>query len=145
MYINTQLFYICFSLRKDVFNHRDIHCFSFFNNSSIFYIINIYSDNYQTALKYLIDTEANLYNILVMAGDFNIKNREWDLSYLYHSTHSNLFLEIADFFKLKLSSPVLQVLTCYTNNPNNTNLVINLIFLRPNLVEIDNYNISPES
>ena len=39
-------------------------------------MINIYSDNYQAALKYLKDTEVNIPNILVMARDFNISDRE---------------------------------------------------------------------
>ena len=39
-------------------------------------MINIYSDDYQSALKYLKNTEANLYNVLVMARDLNI--RDWD-------------------------------------------------------------------
>ena len=46
-----------FSFRKDFFDHRDISYFSFFNISSIFYMINIYLDEHQTALKYLKDTE----------------------------------------------------------------------------------------
>ena len=37
-------------------------------------MINVYSDASQTALKYLKDTEANIHNILVMAGNFNIRN-----------------------------------------------------------------------
>ena len=37
-------------------------------------MINIYSDTNQSALKYLKDTKVNVYNILVMAGDFNIRD-----------------------------------------------------------------------
>jgi len=44
-YINTRLFHIHFSLRKDIFNYKNINCFFFFNNSDIFFIINIYSDD----------------------------------------------------------------------------------------------------
>jgi len=44
-------------------------------------MINVYSDNYQAALKYLKDievndTEMNVYNVLVMARDFNIMDRK---------------------------------------------------------------------
>ena len=39
-------------------------------------MINVYLDEHQIALKYLKDTEANLCNVLVMAGDFNIRDRE---------------------------------------------------------------------
>ena len=38
-------------------------------------MINIYSDEYQSALKYLKDTEANINNVLVIVEDFNIKDR----------------------------------------------------------------------
>ena len=68
-YINVQLSYLCFSLRKNIFSYRDICYFSFFNNSDIYYIINVYFDANQIALKYLKNTEANIHNILVMAGD----------------------------------------------------------------------------
>jgi len=56
-----------FSLQKDIFNHKDICCFSFFNNRSIFFMINIYSNGKQLALKYLKDTEADICNILIVA------------------------------------------------------------------------------
>ena len=39
-------------------------------------MINVYSDNNQFALKYLKDTEANIWNILIIAGDFNIKDSD---------------------------------------------------------------------
>ena len=38
------------------------------------FIINIYSDNQQSVLKYLKDTKVNLNNVLIMTGDFNIKD-----------------------------------------------------------------------
>ena len=67
---------MCFSLKKNIFDHKNINCFSFFNNGNIFFMINIYSDDYQSALKYLKNTEANLYNVLVIAGNFNIRDRD---------------------------------------------------------------------
>jgi len=97
---------MCFALRKNIFNHRDICCFSFFNNGDIFFMINVYSDNCQSALKYLKNTEVNIQNVLIMAGDFNIRNSDWDLSYPFHSIHTDFLLEIADSFDLKLSCPI---------------------------------------
>ena len=70
-------------------------------------MINIYSNNYQIALKYLKDAEANLHNILIMAGDFNIRDCDWNSSYSFHSIHSNSLLDIADLFNLKLLIPIL--------------------------------------
>ena len=70
-------------------------------------MINIYSDNCQSALKYIKDTEANFCNVLVMAGNFNIRDSDWDFSYLFYSTHSNTLFDIADSFSLELSYLVL--------------------------------------
>jgi len=141
MYINVWLTYIHFSLQKDIFDYKDISCFS---NSNIFFMINIYSDNYQAALKYLKNTEANIHHVLVIVGDFNIRDREWDLFYPFYLSHSNSLLEITDSLNLKLFSPVHQVSTWYANNSNNSNLVINHMFLYPNLVKIYNHYILSE-
>ncbi len=54
-------------------------------------------------------------------------------------------MEIADFFDLKLSFPVNQVPTKYADNPDNANLVINLMFIWLDLEEIDNHLILPKS
>jgi len=78
----------------------------FSNNSSIFFIIDIYLDDNHSALKYLKDTETNIHNILIMAGDFNIKDSDWGLSYLFHSSYSDSLVEIVDSFDLTLSSPI---------------------------------------
>ena len=40
-----------------------------------FFILNVYSDSSYTALKYLKDTEVNISNVLIMTGDFNIRDR----------------------------------------------------------------------
>ena len=37
-------------------------------------MINIYSDTLQIALKYLKNTKVNIINMLVMAGDLNIRD-----------------------------------------------------------------------
>lgn len=48
-----------FSLRKDTFNIRNICYFFFLNNSFIFFMINVASDEYYSALKYLENIEVN--------------------------------------------------------------------------------------
>ena len=45
-YINIRLTMLCFSLIKDRFNHKDINLISFFNNESIYFVINVYSDDH---------------------------------------------------------------------------------------------------
>ena len=120
-YINVRLSQFCFSLWKDIFNHRDISCVSFFNNGSIYFLINVYLDSFQTALKYL--------NVLVMAGDFNIRDNSWDSSFPHHSIYHDLLTDIADSMSLCIFKSTNQVPTKYSNNQNGLNSVIDLIFL----------------
>ena len=79
-----------------------------------------------------------------MAGNFKFRNRDWNLSYSFHLTHSDSLLKIADSFDLELSCPIQQVLTQYIDNANNVNSVINLFLLCPNSFEINNHHILPE-
>ena len=51
----------------------------------------------------------NPYNVLIMARDFNIRDSNWDPSYLFHSIYSDSLLEVANSLNLKLSSPIQQV------------------------------------
>ena len=74
-YVNICLLPLHFLLCKDIINHRDINLISFFNDNMCFFILNVYSDSSHTALKYLKDTEVNIGNILIMMGDFNIRDR----------------------------------------------------------------------
>ena len=71
-YVNIRLISLHFALHKDVINYRDILLISFFNNSDILWLMNIYSDSLHSALKYLKNTEVNIQNLLIMIDDFNI-------------------------------------------------------------------------
>jgi len=101
-YINIRLLSFHFLLCKDLINYKDILFISFFNNNVCFYIMNIYSDASHSALKYLKDTEASINNLLIMTGDFNIRDSLWDLSFPYHSFISNNLIIIVDLFNLEL-------------------------------------------
>jgi len=39
-------------------------------------MISIYSNDSQSALKYLKNTKANIHNVLVMTSDFNIRDSD---------------------------------------------------------------------
>ena len=74
IYVNIRLSSLRFSLYKDIISHKDILLVSFFNNNVNFWIMNVYLDSFHFALKYLKDSEANIQNLLIMTGNFNIRD-----------------------------------------------------------------------
>ena len=106
--------------------------------------MNIYLDSSHSALKYLKDIEVNIDNVLVMTGDFNIRDSLWDPFFPHHSSISGDLLIIADSFNLALSSPTNPCPTRYSDMIGEANLTIDLMFLRYRLSEINQQSIHPE-
>ena len=75
--INTRLTRLYFFLRKNIINYKNINLVSLFNNGSI-------------------------YNVLIIARDFNIRNNDCNPSYSYYFNHIDSLKEIADSFNLEL-------------------------------------------
>ena len=144
-YINIRLSSLCFLLRKDIFNHRDVNLISFTNNDICHYILNIYSHSSHSALKYLKDTEVNISNVLFMTGDFNIRDSLWDHSFPYHSPISDDLIMIADSFDLALSYPTNPDPTRFSDMAGESNSVIDLMFLWYGSAELDKHFILPDS
>ena len=88
MYFILYSWQLCFSFRKDIMNHRDINLIPLFNSSIIYF-----------------------NNVIIMTGDFNIRDNNWNLSYSHYSIHADIFMELVDFFGLGLSILVNQVPT----------------------------------
>jgi len=65
------------------------------------FILNIYLDDHQSALKYLKNIEANTNNVIIMAGDFNIRDSNSDPYFPYHFIHADILLELANSFNLE--------------------------------------------
>ena len=95
------------------------------------------------ALKYLKDTEVNISNVLLLTGDFNIRDSLWDSSFPFHSSISDDLIMIADSFDLSLSTPSNPGPTRFSDTIGESNSVIDLIFLRHGSVKLDNHSILP--
>ena len=92
-------------------------------------MLNIYSDLSHIALKYLKDIEVNIDNVLIMTGDFNIRDSLWDSSFPHHSSISDDLMIIADSFNLILSIPTNPSSTRFSDTAGEANSVIDLMFL----------------
>ena len=106
--------------------------------------MNIYSDSSHAALKYLKNTEVNINNVLLMTGDFNIRDNIWDPSFSFHSSISDDLIMVADSFDLSLSSPVFPGPTRFSDTAGESNSVIDLMFLRSGSEELDHHLILPD-
>jgi len=144
-YVNIRLKSLRFLLRKDIFDHCDINIISFTNNDICHYILNIYSDSSHSALKYLKDTEVNINNVLLMTGDFNIRDSLWDPSFPFHSSISDDLFMIADSFDLALSVPTNPGPTRFSDTARESDSVIDLMFLRCDSIELDCHTILTKS
>jgi len=129
IYINVRLSSLHFSLRKDIINHHDILLASFFNNSIVYWIMNIYSNSSHSASKYFKDTEVNILNLLIMTSDFIIRDSIWDPSFPHHPAISDDLMTIADSFNLDLSFSTYCIPTRYLDTVGESNSVIDLMFL----------------
>ena len=107
--------------------------------------MNVYSDSSNTALKYLKDTEANIDNVVLMTGDFNIRDSLWNSPFPFHSSISDDLIIRADSFNLTLSSPTNPCPTRYSDMAGESNSVIDLMFLCYDSSELDHHSIIPES
>jgi len=106
--------------------------------------MNVYSDSSHSTLKYLKDFEANIPNLFIMTGDFNIHDSIWDLSFPHYSSISDNLIIIADSFNLDLSVPTNQVPTRYSDTDSESNSVIDLIFLQSGSSELNSHLIYPD-
>jgi len=96
------------------------------------------------ALKYLKDIEVNIDNILIMAGDFNIRDSLWDSSFLHHSSISDDLMIIADSLNLTLSTPTNPSPTRFSDMAGEANSVIDLMFLRYGSSKLNQHSICPD-
>jgi len=107
-----------FTLRPDIINYRDINVLAFHSGQHINYIINVYSNDNQNALQVLNCNIIDLNDTVVMTGDFNIRDNDWDPNYPYHSIHTKDLFTLAESLGLDLSPSL---------NPGPTRFADNLL------------------
>ena len=81
-------------------------------------------------------------HVLIMTEDFNIKDNDYDLLYLHYLTYVDILREIADSFNIELSLLINQISIQYMNNSQDSNSVLDLMFLHENIEKFNNYIIS---
>jgi len=143
-YINKKLLKMRFTLRLDIINHQDINVLAFYSSQHINYVINIYSDDNQSALHFLNQNIIDLNNTVVITGDFNIRDNNWDPNYPHHSVHTKNLITLAESLGLDLSPPINPGPTRFADNPRNTNSVIDLAFINPNNSEFGQHFLHPK-
>ena len=116
----------------------------FTNNHIEYFIMNVYSDSSHTTLKYLKDIEVNVDNVLIMTGDFNIRDSLWDSSFPHHSAISDDLLIIADSYNLALLTSTNSYPTRYLDMIGEANSTIDLMFLRYSSSEINQHSVHPD-
>ena len=106
--------------------------------------MNIYSDASYSTLKYFKNTEVSINNLLIVTGDFNIRDSLWDSSFPYHSSISNDLIIIVDSFNLELLIPTNSIPTRYSDTAGKANSVIDLVFLQSGSIKLNNHLIHPD-
>ena len=79
-----------------------------------------------------------------MIGNFNIRNSDWDPNFHHHSSHTDDLLTLADSLGLELSPPSNPRPTRFTDNPYDSNSVIDLVFLSPNNIGFGYHILHPD-
>ena len=130
-YVNKHLTKMRFTLWLDIINHRDISVVAFHGDRNTNFMINIYFDSNQTAFHFLCQNAINLDNTVIITGDFNIRDSDWDPLAHHHSIHTDDLMTIADSLGLELSHPSNPGPTRFADNPRDSNSVLDLVFLPP--------------
>ena len=75
-FIHSRLSRLCFALRRDIVDHRDIQLLFFFNRGRCQFLMNVYLDDFYIAVGFLSREALNISNLVYISGDFNIRNAE---------------------------------------------------------------------
>jgi len=96
------------------------------------------------ALQVLQQNITNMDNTIILTGDFNIRDSNWNPNFRHHSSYTDDLITITDSLSLEMSLPLNPSPTRFVNNPYNTNSVIDLVFLPPGNTSFGRHMLHPE-
>jgi len=79
-----------------------------------------------------------------MTGDFNIRDSDWDPNIQYYSIHIEDLMSIADSLNLKLTTPANPGPIRYVDNQQDSNSVLDLVFMNPNNLGFNKHTLNPD-
>jgi len=87
---------------------------------------------------------TNIDKTIILTGDFNIRDSNWDPNFRHYFSHTDDLITIANSLGLELSSLSNPGPTRFADNPRDTNSVIDLVFLLPNNTGFGQHTLHPE-
>ena len=115
-------------MRRDLVDHRDIFVLSLFQGNTTYNLMNVYSDDDNTAILYLRDHVDELPSFHYMGGDFNVHSKVWDSNVTHHRWAAITLLEIAADLDLEWTQPSNPGPTFISHNEDLRPSVIDLMF-----------------
>jgi len=76
-----------------------------------------------------------------MTGDFNIRDSLWDSNFPFHFVYNDMLFNIANSFSIALSKPTENFPTRFSDNDQNSNSVLDLVFIRLSSAEFNHHHI----
>jgi len=55
-------------------------------------------------------------NVIIMVGNFNIRDSLWNLNFSFYSSHSDTLFNVVDSFFLEISKPIENLPTRFSDN-----------------------------
>ena len=130
-YVSTRLNSWRPAIRRDLVDHRDLLLLSLFLEGSITYLLNVYSDEEHTAIRFLADKQDDIPQLDYMGGDFNCHSNVWDGNVPHHRTTAISLLDSAASLGLDLALPLDPGPTHYPHDRRLRPSVIDLVFVHP--------------